>query len=99
MKYFLWDEREVFLKFQMGWEVGEGILKERKVIKGRGRRWEEKQLESVEEFYVRPSSKPVSIFISWYQLRIFCRVDSAGIVRDCTAEGNILSNKSYYYIS
>lgn len=63
MKYFLWDEREVFLKFQMGSEVGQEILKERKVIKGRGRRWEEKQLGSVEEFYVRPTSKPVSIFL------------------------------------
>ncbi|KAG0127949.1 hypothetical protein HOY82DRAFT_623959 [Tuber indicum] len=47
----LWDEREAFLKFQRGWDVDEEILKERKEIEGRDRRWEEKRLESVEEFY------------------------------------------------
>ena len=54
---------EAFLKFQMGWEVEEEILDERKEIKGRERRWEEKLLGSVEEFYVCPTSKPGSIFL------------------------------------
>jgi len=58
----MWDEREAFLKFQRGWDVDEEILRERKEIEGRDRRWEEKRLESVEEFYVGLLSKPLSLF-------------------------------------
>ena len=58
----MWDEREAFLKFQRGWDVDEEILRERKEIEERDRRWEEKRLESVEEFYVGLPSKPLSIF-------------------------------------
>jgi hypothetical protein len=48
----LWDEREAFLKFQRGWDVDEEILRQKREVEGRERRWEEKRLESVEEFYV-----------------------------------------------
>ena len=58
----LWDEQEEFLKFWMGWGVDEEIVKERKEIEGRGRRWEEKGLDSVEKFYVHLTSKPLPIF-------------------------------------
>jgi len=46
----------------MGWGVDEEIVKERKEIEGKGRRWEEKGLDSVEKFYVHLTSKPLPIF-------------------------------------
>lgn len=49
----MWAEKEAYLKYDRGWDVDEEIVQGRKDTEGRDRRWEEKRLEAVEEFYVR----------------------------------------------
>lgn len=62
----LWKEREAFLKFNRGWEVGEmeGSVERRAVDEGRVPRWEEKRLAVVEEFYVSLFSQCMPVRIS-----------------------------------
>lgn len=48
----MWAEKEAYLKYDRGWDVDDEILQGRRDTEGRERRWEEKRLESVEEFYV-----------------------------------------------
>lgn len=73
----MWAEKEAYLKYDRGWDVDEEIAQGKRDMEGRERRWEEKRLESVEEFYVRFAQQALLFIypsIFWH-IMLTCNLD------------------------